>query len=842
MNNGYFRLLCSVDRPDDVIACLECLPYDELIEFDPVSGHFTTLNHVTKKYAMSMTDGAFKELFIQMSESLVHPDYRGLFVSFLEPDSLSFRLGESELKGAAAAEFPLKELEQGWLWTEIILLSCERFGLGSGYRMYIFDVQSRRNRQMGVITEHHSPASDRNEMTGLIKKRTFIPRAQKLLSQSKESMCFVAIDIENFKLFNEWFGHDRGDFLMGKIGACLENAQKKYNGLAGYFGQDDFCLLMPYDNARIEELYDEIRETISEYGGSNGFLPAFGVSVVDDKAEVRDLIDRAFLASEFAKKNYRSRIALYDHSMNTDADAEYRVISDFFPAMKDREITFYLQPQCHTTTGRIVGAEALARWVKPDGTVIPPIRFIPALEKHGLITDLDMYIWESVFRWQREHIDKGLTPLPVSVNVSTVDIANIDLAEFFEQLVQKYEIERGLVKIEITETAYITNASTVADTVRSLRDRGFIVMMDDFGSGYSSLNMLKELSVDVIKLDAHFLRLDKNVVVKGLHILESILNMTRTIGVPVIVEGVESEEQKRLLEDIGCSYIQGFYFYRPMKASDYEELIGDPGMIDTTGVVFKANQQFRVKEILDDNVYSDTMLNNILGPCAIYSWHDGQLDIVRYNEQFYMAVDVPNYDQRLRSIQQYMPERDLGKLYSMLERAEEDRLNGAAEVLHFFKPDGFLTSFYMRFYYLRDEGQEKKFYGSVQNITKLMTMESQLNVLSRYSSDTVVFMRLDPEPYAKVLFHGLEKELGCTAGELEALINSECIYDLMVADDLDALRAETNARMEAGESFVNDIVFKGAEGKLLKVNIRADYIRDDDETVDYIVIFKKADA
>ena len=448
---------------------------------------------------------------------------------------------------------------------------------------------------------------ERNEMTGLLKKRSFISEAERLLqTQDDKNWCLVSIDIENFKLFNEWYGHNEGDLLMVQIGAALLQAGERTGGTAGYFGQDDFCLLAPFDMELIGTLYDDIASLVSSRGGNVGFLPAFGVCKVEKGYPTLDLLDRSFLAAQVAKSGYRNRVRIFEKSMYLRTDEEYHVITKFFQALSQHEVVFYLQPQCRASSGKIVGAEALARWIKPDGTVIPPDEFIPILEKRGLISDLDMYIWEEVCRWQRGWIDSGHTPLPVSINVSVADILHTDLPKYFENLTDRYSLERRLIKIEITESSYISNTTLVRDTVHSLREKGFTVLMDDFGSGYSTLNMLKNLNIDIIKLDAQFLRMDESNEEKSIRILESVTNMTKTIGVPIIAEGVETEKQKDFLLDLGCRYIQGYYFYKPMPAADYERLITNPELIDTSGIRFKSNQQFRLRELLDNNIYSDT--------------------------------------------------------------------------------------------------------------------------------------------------------------------------------------------------------------------------------------------
>ena len=495
-----------------------------------------------------------------------------------------------------------------WQWVELVLVTGSSYGLGKGImRMYVFDCHNRKSRDLGIKNTVMYSGLERNEMTGLLKKRSFISEAERLLqTQDDKNWCLVSIDIENFKLFNEWYGHNEGDLLMVQIGAALLQAGERTGGTAGYFGQDDFCLLAPFDMELIGTLYDDIASLVSSRGGNVGFLPAFGVCKVEKGYPTLDLLDRSFLAAQVAKSGYRNRVRIFEKSMYLRTDEEYHVITKFFQALSQHEVVFYLQPQCRASSGKIVGAEALARWIKPDGTVIPPDEFIPILEKRGLISDLDMYIWEEVCRWQRGWIDSGHTPLPVSINVSVADILHTDLPKYFENLTDRYSLERKLIKIEITESSYISNTTLVRDTVHSLREKGFTVLMDDFGSGYSTLNMLKNLNIDIIKLDAQFLRMDESNEEKSIRILESVTNMTKTIGVPIIAEGVETEKQKDFLLDLGCRYIQGYYFYKPIPAADYERLITNPELIDTSGIRFKSNQQFRLRELLDNNIYSDT--------------------------------------------------------------------------------------------------------------------------------------------------------------------------------------------------------------------------------------------
>ncbi len=839
MNTGLFELLKKVSQPEAIVQFLERSSYDELIEIDLKKQIFKRLYHISKKYTMPMSQGSFREMFIGMSEELIHPDERDRFIGLMNPETIAYRLSGSEIPGLYCGEYRFRLVGGNWHWVEMVLLMGEAYGLEKGIlRMYILDCHSRKARELGLSDNAVYADHDRNEMTGLLRKSAFMKDVGHRLKNDETEWCLLCLDIDNFKLFNEWYGHSEGDLLMVQIGATLLEAGERTGGTAGYFGQDDFCLLIPFDMEFIGHIYEDIASLIGSRGGNASFLPAFGVCVVEKDLELADMLDRALLAAQVAKEGYHSRIRVFEKGMYSRTSEEYRVLAEFLQALRQREIVFYLQPQCRASSGRIVGAEALARWVKPDGTVIPPDLFIPVLEKRGLISDLDLYIWDSVCHWLHDWIAGGHTPLPISVNVSVSDILHTDLPAVFENLVNQYELDRKLLKIEITESTYITNTALVIETVRSLREKDFTVLMDDFGSGYSTLNMLKNLSIDVIKLDAQFLNIDEDNEEKSIRILESVTNMTKTIGVPIIVEGVETKEQKDFLIDLGCRYIQGYYFYHPMTTAEFEKLIADPEKIDTSGISFKANQQFRLRELLDNNIYSDTMLNNILGPCALYSWHGDEVDIVRYNEQFYEAVDVPDFSQRLNDIRRFMPKTDVPRMIQLLHLAKQDRLNGSTGILHFYKTDGTLTTFYMHFYYLHLEGDDKIFYGSVQNITKLSNLEKQMTLLSHISKDTVLFLSRTPEDQIRftVLFNGLESDIGMSAHELETELNSKDFLERIGAENSLSFYRGILKKIKSSKAFSTKMNMKKPDGETLTLSVSGNYMPDETDTMDYIVV------
>ena len=257
-----------------------------------------------------------------------------------------------------------------------------------------------------------------------------------------------------------------------------------------------------------------------------------------------------------------------------------QLLSELEHALKNHEFCFFLQPKCNSMTRAIVGMEALVRWNHPTRGCVPPSEFMPLLESTGLVTQLDQYIWESVCKTLHKWQESGSNLVPVSVNVSVVDIVNLDVPQIFSDLVEKYQLEPKLLLAEITETMLAENASLVENAIQGLHRKGFSVMMDDFGSGYSSLNMLKDTNVDAIKLDMKLIDMNQQNRSKGVQIVESVVDMAHRLNLPIIAEGVETPEQVSMLQAADCLYTQGYYFYKPMPVENAEALLAQPNSED----------------------------------------------------------------------------------------------------------------------------------------------------------------------------------------------------------------------------------------------------------------------
>ena len=773
---GFYKLFYhNEDYP--LIDMLNNSSTDEIVEINLKEGTFNQLFHVDGKYFVpTISDLSYDNLFDFVAQHIIHPEDRDIYINFMNPDGLLERLRNNEIPNFDCDQFRYKLQDGSYRYVEQCLITGLENGIPDGViRLYVFDIQNYKARQSGVAgNEKNMISVGRDSVTSLLQEKEFLMKAQDtIINNPDENWCLVSIDIKHFRFFDEWFGRETGDLLLAKIGVTLAECEAEFNGLSGYFGKDDFAMLVPYNEKTINEIYNRIKDKIVTFGSTAGFTPAFGIAIVEKGVALVDIFDRATIASAKAKSDISNRICLYTPEMQFLVQKEYRLLSEYAQALKNDEITFYLQPQCRISSGKIVGVEALARWIKKDGTVVSPAEFIPVLEKYGFIPDLDIYLWDKtckeLSRWTKE----GHQAVAVSFNVARADLFAIDVADHFLRLADKYQIPHNLIKIEITESSYVEASDLVDGVVKRLHEHGFMVLMDDFGSGYSSLNMLSNLKIDAIKLDAHFLHMEGEDYEKAIHILESVINMAKAIGLPIIVEGVEKKEHADFIESLGCRYIQGYYFYKPMPFKEFENIIADQDKIDTRGFVVKLNEQVRIREFLDKNIYSDSMLNNIIGPVAFYSWNGNQTDIVRFNEQFYKAVHIQEFAERLENIERFIHADDASKLHNAFKLAMEDKLNGASETLRFYTPDGTVLSFYIHFYYMGKKEGGERFYGAAQNVTELSDLKEEKRLVASYSKEGLAFIRkVNNEWIYSVVSRGLSDVFDITPTELEKEINN----------------------------------------------------------------------
>lgn len=562
-----------------------------------------------------------------------------------------------------------------------------------------------------------------NELTGLPTYSAFFRICDEIIESGKTSQkkyCMVAIDIEHFRLFNDWFGRKEGDEYLIELSNVLKDVSDEEGEVAGHLGGDNFALFIPYDYNVIDYIQERVLTFLNKYGQSIGFCPMYGIFEVNDETYHSQLMyDNAVTAMADIPGDYLNRIAIYDPNFLRKTGDELMLLSDVQRGMDAHEFTFFLQPKVNMLTGKIIGAEALVRWAHKSKGIVSPGVFVPVLEDNGFITSLDRYIWEEVCIWQRSWIDSGREPIPISVNVSQIDIFSGDVADYFINMIKKYDLEPRLIDIEITESAYAKEINLITKTVDKLRKAGFKVFLDDFGSAYSSLNMLSKLKVDVIKLDMKFLDISREGEEKGLKILDSVVDMANQMGTPIIVEGVEKKEQAVMLTQIGCVYAQGFYYYKPMPVRRFEELIKDISKIEfQTEDIPRCYKPLQVKEFLRTNLFSDSLINTILGPFAFYEMgKEGKIRVIRVNEQYCNATGinyemVESYDEtREYKIDNYS---DFSDLFYNAYEAEDKFAEG--DVRYKYREED--KTFYMRVFFVNEREDCKIFCATIWDVTK----------------------------------------------------------------------------------------------------------------------------
>ena len=336
---------------------------------------------------------------------------------------------------------------------------------------------------------------------------------------------------------------------------------------------DHFVLCVPAEELEIEQIIRDLDERIQALHISHNILFFAGIYPVDNiNLPIDQMCDRAGMALRRIKGSYLTRYAYYDAKMRDQMIEELLISGNLEVALLEHQFTIFLQPIFDPNKNTVVSAEALVRWFHPVHGMVSPGKFIPVCERNGFIVRLDRFVWEETCRLQRKRLDEGKPVVPISVNLSRLNFYSLDLPDFLATLLEKYELEPWMLKLEVTESAYTDNQLQLLDMISTFKSLGFSVLMDDFGSGYSSLNMLKDMPLDTIKVDMAFIReLEKSKRVAV--ILKFIVELAEELGMSVVVEGVETKTQADYVASLGEVAIQGYYFSRPLPISDYEKLL-----------------------------------------------------------------------------------------------------------------------------------------------------------------------------------------------------------------------------------------------------------------------------
>lgn len=433
----------------------------------------------------------------------------------------------------------------------------------------------RNNRKKKEILEKLAYT---DPVTGKINQPKFYIEAEKKLQYKDTKYAIGYVNIKNFKYINDFYGREQGDAVLNVISHMLDDMMQP-EGFYARFSADRFVFLVPYIDYEtlkynFENYISEIEISISGYKDIVTIKSTCGIYLVEDSDEsIRDMVDKAAIAEKLTRDDGNNMsVVLYDKKLNEQLVKNQEMTASMKKALENEEFVVYLQPKIGINTERPVGCEALVRWISPEKGYIPVGDFVPLFEKNGFITNLDFYVLEKVCKMLRRRIDAGLPVFPVNVNQSRLHVNDRMYLSMLQNTLNKYDIPMNLVVFEITESAFIEDSKSMIALINKMKAMGFQFSMDDFGSGYSSFNLLKDMNVDELKLDREFLESTEDST-RSRYIIERIVEMAHGLDIRVVCEGVERKEQVEFLRNIECDIIQGYYYSKPMPIDEYEKYI-----------------------------------------------------------------------------------------------------------------------------------------------------------------------------------------------------------------------------------------------------------------------------
>ena len=428
----------------------------------------------------------------------------------------------------------------------------------------------------------------KDPLTGAYNFETFKKKAQKLLTQTTKKYSLSYVDFADFKYINDVFGYKYGDEILINYAATISN-ELRTGEVLGRVSADNFVILRYYNEkndimVRQQQVDIKITEFMHDMYGGQAVSVQCGICYLEDLAEdlqIEGILDRANYARKTVKTGLNRKYAVYDESIRKQLRYEKSIENRMLKSLENEEFLVYFQPKVDLQTGLATQAEALVRWQTDEGLIIPPDKFIPIFEKKYLISSLDQYLFIKVCAFIRRRLDAGLPVNTISVNVSRLQFYNSDFVKTYEDIKNKFRIPDHLLEIEITESIAFDNVTFLEKTVSELKSKGFLISIDDFGTGFSSLSLLKNIPIDVLKIDQSFFRESihkekDNIVIKG------IIDLVNKLSIRTVAEGIETAEQVAFLKSVNCNMIQGYFFYRPLPEDKFEAIL---------------NKEYAVKEI-----------------------------------------------------------------------------------------------------------------------------------------------------------------------------------------------------------------------------------------------------
>lgn len=513
-------------------------------------------------------------------------------------------------------------------------------------------------------------------ITGIFNRRYFLEQANKIYQNYEDKYAILATNFEGFRIVNEMLGVGGGNHILKRIGDVLTEIDKEIGIIYGRMEGDKFAILVK--TSKLDSCLKKLQEKIHEIIKRTPLTLKIGIAyVLDDSIEAA--YDNAIKTLHYIANDFSKMIGIYDEKVNESNIRSQNLLLAFDEAIKNHQFLVYLQPQINSYDDTIVGAEALIRWKHPKYGMIPPSEFIPLFEKNMIINRLDAYVWEEACRFLKKWDDEEHKKLCLSVNISTKDFYLIDVVSTIIGLKDKYQIDSSRLKLEITESAFVNDQELLIKNVVALQKAGFVVEMDDFGSGYSSFNSLKDIPIDVLKLDMKFLAGDiENK--KAYEILTSVISMAHRISLPVIAEGVETKAQCDLLREADCDLIQGYYYSKPLPMDDFESFMETRNLTSFISFWTKSNENKEIYSIFKEihRTFNNSPLSVlIVGPSSEEKYRDN-MTLYYINPSYIRENGINPKDYSLKTLdevfgikkEEYMP-----KLLKILNDSRTYSLN-----------------------------------------------------------------------------------------------------------------------------------------------------------------------
>lgn len=502
---------------------------------------------------------------------LTHNSFKGL----VHPEDLE-EVEESILEQINSNQRSLDYVEYRIIRKDGEVRWLEDFGhlihneaLGDIFYVFVSDITERKEQMLDAVRKAEHIARERDQLTGLYTKEFFYRYAEQIMAiHPEKKYAILTTDIENFKFINESYGIETGNRLLKQIAT---NSAKHIPGytIGGRVDGDSFVALL-----ELVQPSEQIIETICSIRDKS-IVPNLSIKHgfydLNEDIPVDVMCNRAFLALNNIKGTYGKRLQKYDDTLRIDWIKKQQIMDSAEDSLHKGLFLVYYQPKHDLRTNKTGGAEALVRWTHPDYGFMNPGMFIPMFEENGFIKHMDAYIREETCRMLSECKEKGYPLIPVSVNISRRDFEEEDFVESIIALTEKYGLEHSLLHLEVTESCYVDNPEKIARDISLLHQAGFIIELDDFGAGYSSLASLNAMPLDTMKVDMSIIR--KDVPGSERNVLEFIMQLAKMMHLQTVQEGVETEEQYLRMKSLGCDFIQGFYFSKPLPKADYLEYI-----------------------------------------------------------------------------------------------------------------------------------------------------------------------------------------------------------------------------------------------------------------------------